>query len=164
MRIRTEVTIGILLTAVMIGTTLYGGVSTPPSAPAPIRTANTASPTGNGTPVRLNADEVAKHTTASDCWFIIAGNVYDVSGYASAHPGGAREITSYCGKDATGAFATKGRRGQPHSSRANTDLASFLLGPVGATANPGANPSGTRQQNIQQQNRRNTDRREEEDD
>lgn len=31
---------------------------------------------------------MAKHATARDCWLVISGGVYDVTGYLSDHPGG----------------------------------------------------------------------------
>ena len=90
-------------------------------------------PTKTTTPVSsgiatLSATEVAKHNTISDCWIIINNKVYDVSGYASQHPGGAQNIANYCGKEATEAFDTKGGRGSPHSGRANNMLANFYMG------------------------------------
>ena len=38
---------------------------------------------------RFSVCEVARHTTPEDCWLIIKGKVYDVSGWAAGHPGGA---------------------------------------------------------------------------
>lgn len=88
----------------------------------------------------LTATEIAKHNTTSDCWSVVSGNVYDLTGYANSHPGGASAISSLCGKDATQAF-----QGQ-HSGqqRPESTLAAFLLGPLdGATASlPGATAVG----------------------
>ncbi|MCK9351545.1 MAG: cytochrome b5-like heme/steroid binding domain-containing protein [Candidatus Paceibacterota bacterium] len=80
----------------------------------------------------LAAAEIARHSTASDCWIIIGGKVYDVSGYATEHPGGAQNIESFCGKDGTEAFATKGEKGQPHSDSAQQFLSSMYLGDMGS--------------------------------
>jgi hypothetical protein len=33
-------------------------------------------------------DEVAKHTTESDCWIVVNGEVLDVTSFLSKHPGG----------------------------------------------------------------------------
>lgn len=71
--------------------------------------------------------EVSKHASRSDCWLIINNNVYDVSSFISQHPGGAREILAYCGKDATTAFDTQGGRGS-HSSQASAMLKDYLIG------------------------------------
>lgn len=35
----------------------------------------------------ISKDEVAKHKTATDCWIIVNGKVYDVSGFLKDHPG-----------------------------------------------------------------------------
>lgn len=47
---------------------------------------------------------VAQHATSADCWVVVNDNVYDLSDYAQQHPGGARAITSVCGKDGSAAF------------------------------------------------------------
>jgi hypothetical protein len=61
----------------------------------------------------LTADEVAKHTTLEDCWYIYNGNVYDVTQYLadSLHPAGNDVIVEYCGKDATEASGSSGAGG-----------------------------------------------------
>lgn len=43
------------------------------------------------------AAEVAKHTAPDDCWLIIRGSVYDVSGWGATHPGGV-VVYTYGGK------------------------------------------------------------------
>jgi cytochrome b involved in lipid metabolism len=101
----------------------------------------TETQTGAGAAVAaLTATEIAKHNTTSDCWSVVSGNVYDLTGYANSHPGGASAISSLCGKDATQAF-----QGQ-HSGqqRPESTLAAFLLGPLdGAAASlPGATAVG----------------------
>ena len=53
----------------------------------------------------FTSNQVAAHSTTSDCWTVIEKTVYDLSGYGQAHPGGAANITALCGKDATAAFA-----------------------------------------------------------
>jgi cytochrome b involved in lipid metabolism len=84
--------------------------------------------TGSGSlSVNLTVEEVKKHTTSSDCWMIINGNVYDVSNYDVNHPGGSYRIDSFCGKDATQAFDTLDGKGS-HSSFANQLLNGMFLG------------------------------------
>ncbi len=78
--------------------------------------------------VILTLDEVAKHNSPNDCWLIINNNVYEVTNYINNHPGGAKRIISFCGQDATTAFATKGNKNKPHSSSANQILESFKIG------------------------------------
>lgn len=77
--------------------------------------------------VNLTAAETAKHNTAGDCWLIISGKVYNVSGYIRSHPGGSAVIINECGKDATTAFASQGGKGS-HSGFANSLLANYFVG------------------------------------
>jgi len=65
--------------------------------------------------------EVARHTTPEDCWLIIKGKVYDVSGWAAGHPGGA-VIYTHGGKDATDTFSAF------HSPQAWNTLRSRQIG------------------------------------
>lgn len=71
--------------------------------------------------------QVATHTSTSNCWMIISGNVYNVTNYILIHPGGPGQIISFCGKDATVAFDTKGGRG-PHSQTAQNMLTQYYVG------------------------------------
>lgn len=100
-------------------------------------TTNTAvTPSAPATPVTssitLDAQTIAKHNRASDCWIIISKGVYAVTSYLNKHPGGASRITPYCGKDATTAFATQGGTGS-HSGAASADLAALRIGTLGST-------------------------------
>lgn len=49
-------------------------------------------------------DEVAKHTSKDDCWVVLHGDVYALENFLDEHPGGAKAILLYAGKDATEAF------------------------------------------------------------
>ena len=48
--------------------------------------------------------EVAQHNSRDDCWIAIAGGVYDVTEFMSAHPGGAGMLKMVAGHDATQHF------------------------------------------------------------
>merc|ERR1740133_487562 len=48
--------------------------------------------------------DVAKHTTKTDCWVVVSGNVLDVTSFLSEHPGGELAILTFGGKDATEEF------------------------------------------------------------
>ncbi|OCK81740.1 hypothetical protein K432DRAFT_433938 [Lepidopterella palustris CBS 459.81] len=52
----------------------------------------------------VTAEEVQKHSSASDCWLVIDGHVWDFTEFAPEHPGGAGIIHHYAGKDATTAY------------------------------------------------------------
>lgn len=82
-----------------------------------------------GATVQLTAAEVAKHDSASDCWSIVNGKVYELTSFASRHPGGRGAIEYMCGGDGSSAFLGE------HSgdSQANGQLAAFLLGGLNAT-------------------------------
>jgi cytochrome b involved in lipid metabolism len=53
----------------------------------------------------ITADQLLAHSTLSSCWAAVNGSVYDLSGYAAEHPGGASQIQALCGTDATAAFS-----------------------------------------------------------
>ncbi|KAF9821918.1 hypothetical protein IEO21_00348 [Rhodonia placenta] len=48
--------------------------------------------------------EVARHNSPSSCWVIISDRVYDVTEFLPEHPGGAKIILKYAGRDATAAY------------------------------------------------------------
>eukprot|EP00440_Ansanella_granifera_P063877 gb/GFBE01069251.1/.p1 GENE.gb/GFBE01069251.1/~~gb/GFBE01069251.1/.p1 ORF type:complete len:517 (+),score=133.03 gb/GFBE01069251.1/:1-1551(+) len=52
----------------------------------------------------LTREEVAKHNKADDAWIIVDGDVYDVTKFANAHPGGTQLLLDYAGQDATEDF------------------------------------------------------------
>jgi hypothetical protein len=49
-------------------------------------------------------EEIRRHTTAESIWIVIDGDVYDVTGWLSEHPGGAELLRAWAGKDASQAF------------------------------------------------------------
>lgn len=107
----------------------------------------------------LSLAETAKHNSSKSCWLLISGKIYDVTNYINAHPGGANEIISSCGKDATQAYDTKGGRGNSHSGNADAMLSEYFIGNLnqslsvpttggatsgGANVIPAPNPTTTR--------------------
>ncbi|MBK8464104.1 MAG: cytochrome b5 domain-containing protein [Nigerium sp.] len=69
-------------------------------------------------------DEVTQHDDASSCWAVVAGQVYDLTGWVNQHPGGPARILALCGTDASLQFEAQ------HSGQARPErqLASFRLG------------------------------------
>lgn len=82
--------------------------------------------------VKLDNATVSSHNSSSDCWLIINNKVYNVTQYIPYHPGGQQRIISYCGKDATQAFDTKGGKGS-HSSGAKNTLGNYYLGDLNSS-------------------------------
>lgn len=73
-------------------------------------------------------EEVAMHSTKDDCWFVIDGIVYNVSGFGERH-GGGEAVYEGCGKDATELFETRPMgSGTPHSDRARGFMGNFEIG------------------------------------
>ena len=88
----------------------------------------------------LDTNEVAKHSTASDCWTVINNKVYNLTSYISRHPGGSSVIKSICGVDGTSNFTGQHSllRGSPISV-----LNGFLIGTIGdsvSSVNPTTPP------------------------
>ena len=45
-------------------------------------------PATKGSEKQYTLKTVAQHNTPDDCWLIVRGKVYDVTGWAAQHPGG----------------------------------------------------------------------------
>ncbi|KAH8100612.1 FMN-dependent dehydrogenase-domain-containing protein [Cristinia sonorae] len=52
----------------------------------------------------LSLQQVSEHSNDKSCWVIIKNKVYDVTEFLSEHPGGAKIILKYAGRDATSAY------------------------------------------------------------
>ena len=73
-------------------------------------------------------EDIATHGIEEDCWVAINGKVYDLSHFASVHPGGDSVIEG-CGKDATVLFETRPTgSGTPHSENARKTLDEYFIG------------------------------------
>jgi len=109
-------------------------------SPSPTATATkTATPTATATPTSTptaeptetavagyTMAEVSKKNTASSCWVVVDGSVYDLTGWITRHPGGSSAITNLCGRDATANFdAQHGGQARPSST-----LDSYFIGPL----------------------------------
>ncbi len=123
-----EIKIGVGLTVLFLGIVVFLVVRQAPktqsvitSTPTPTRT---VTPTTSGT--SFSVSEVAKHSKATDCWYIVNSSVYNVTNYLYDHPGGASTMIPYCGQNATAYYKSISK----HGARANADLASLLIGTV----------------------------------
>jgi hypothetical protein len=63
----------------------------------------TPSPSAPSEPA-FTMDEVSQHASATDCWTVVNGNVYDVTPFVNRHPGGTAAIEMLCGGDGTSMF------------------------------------------------------------
>ena len=97
--------------------------STVPVVPAPAPSP-APSPTPSTGPAKYTLEDVKKHSSATDCWAVVNGSVYDLTKWAALHPGGAAIIRSLCGRDATTDFLGR-HANQPDPTR---ELANYLLG------------------------------------
>ena len=70
--------------------------------------------------------DVKKANTRAKCWSAIDGNVYDLTAWISAHPGGASAITFLCGIDGSNAFKAQ----HENQARPAMNLTKYLLGPL----------------------------------
>jgi hypothetical protein len=95
------------------------------ATPAPSKSAEeskSAEPVASGNTM----ERVKANNTASSCWTVISGNVYDLTRWISSHPGGSGAIRSLCGTDGTASFNSQHRgEGTPQAR-----LAGYLLGPL----------------------------------
>jgi hypothetical protein len=105
-------------------------------APAPIPAASakpaptpaaTASPTPEVTTASVyTMAKVKENNSATSCWSVINGKVYDLTKWINSHPGGSSAIKGLCGIDGTASFTAQHRgQGSPAST-----LAGYLLGPL----------------------------------
>lgn len=70
-------------------------------------------------------EEVATHTSETDCWIIIDDVVYDISTFVPKHPGGADILLQHAGQDATKAFY-----GPQHPPEVKSMIYKFVRGRV----------------------------------
>ncbi len=79
---------------------------------------------------KITYDDVSKHATKDDCWFVVGTTVYDVTPFIAKgiHPG-KEAILAGCGKDATTLFESRPMgSATPHSQKAREMLKDFKIG------------------------------------
>jgi cytochrome b involved in lipid metabolism len=70
--------------------------------------------------------KVKENNSATSCWSVINGNVYNLTLWINSHPGGQSAIRALCGLDGSASF--NGRHGGQSYPLATLD--SYLLGPL----------------------------------
>lgn len=71
-------------------------------------------------------EKVKANASATSCWSVIKGNVYDLTKWIGSHPGGESAILSLCGVDGSAAFASQ----HESKSKPESRLSGYLLGPL----------------------------------
>ena len=116
----TVAVVGVVILSVLVGHSgaeaTWGNRLAAPVTPTPVATKDSG----------ISMAEVQKHNSATDCWSVINGQVYDLTSYVGSHPGGASLIKAICGMDGTSSFV--GQHGS--ASQPNDVLAAFVLGPL----------------------------------
>ncbi len=122
---KKELSISIVIAVILIGIVIVNNKqSSTKMTPTPTPTTTINNPTSSITTL-----EIKKHNSATDCWIVVKGNVYDVTSYLSIHPGGSEEVIKTCGTDASVAYDAI-KEGRGHSKIADDDLFSLLIGTV----------------------------------
>jgi len=107
-----------------IGT--LGGAKPTAGATASATAGASSTPTGSAPDGQLTMAEVKKHASASSCYSVVDGGVYDLTKWIGRHPGGRTRIIALCGGDGTASFrGAHGKQGGP-----NGDLKRYLIGPL----------------------------------
>jgi cytochrome b involved in lipid metabolism len=109
------------------GEVTRGTVAAPIASPAPTPTPTQSlqpSPKPTATTTALTMEEVKKRNSASECWTVIDGKVYNLTKWIPAHRGGPQAILFLCGKDGSSAFKAQ----HEGSSTPESVLGTYLLG------------------------------------
>jgi hypothetical protein len=107
------------------GEVVRGAVATPSAAPIATPTV-AATEKAAAVPTGYTMEKVKANNSATSCWSVIRGKVYDLTNWIGSHPGGSGAIRGLCGTDGSAEFATK------HQGQSNPEsrLTSYLLGPL----------------------------------
>jgi len=120
---RAAITIGVGEKEGVVGEVVRGTYE----APKPVASSTpTQKPTPKAEPAGYTMEKVKSNSSASSCWSVIRGNVYDLTNWINSHPGGSGAIRGLCGTDGSAEFAAK------HQGQSNPEsrLKGYLLGPL----------------------------------
>lgn len=100
--------LGLVLAACTLSVTQTQPVESisPSPSPSPAQALPQATEAGKVVQTKtFSLAEIAEHNVEADCWLIVDGRVYDLTGFiASSEDLGSDEILEGCGKDATELF------------------------------------------------------------
>jgi cytochrome b involved in lipid metabolism len=99
---------------------------TPAAKPTPAVTPEAKPTTATTVAAGYTMAQVRANNGRAKCWTVISENVYDLTVWINAHPGGEGAIISLCGTDGTQGFLAMHR----NQSRPESRLAGALLGPL----------------------------------
>jgi len=118
---------GVAVKALPTASASAAASAAPAMSATPMAT-KSAEPSKSAEPVAAGntMERVKANNSASSCWTVISGNVYDLTRWIGSHPGGSGAIRSLCGTDGTAEFNSQHRgEGTPQAR-----LAGYLLGPL----------------------------------
>ena len=95
--------------------------ATPAATPAPA-----AAPVPSTT-AKYTLAQVKAHASASSCWAVISGGVYNLTAWIGQHPGGPDVIKAMCGTDGTASFTAM----HSSSATAKAALGTLQIGVIG---------------------------------
>ena len=126
---RAAITIGVGEKEGVVGEVVRGTYEAPKpvASSSPTRTPTpAATTTPKAEPAGYTMEKVKANSSATSCWSVIRGNVYDLTNWINSHPGGSGAIRGLCGTDGTAEFSAK------HQGQSNPEsrLKGYLLGPL----------------------------------
>jgi len=118
--------IGILIALVIIVGGLGTYIFTRNNSPSNTLQNQTSTSNNSGaSAATYSLTEISQHSTESDCWTTVNGNVYNITSFIPSHPGG-RAIIQACGKDGTSLF--KSEREHQEENAEQTLESTYLIG------------------------------------
>lgn len=129
---KSAITIGVGEKEGVVGEVVRGTYEAPKpvasstSTPTPTATATETSKAEPAGYTGYTMEKVKSNSSATSCWSVIRGNVYDLTNWINSHPGGSGAIRGLCGTDGSAEFAAK------HQGQSNPEsrLKGYLLGPL----------------------------------
>lgn len=123
-----KTTISLVIVAILVigGVVIFSEKKAPEQImePAPQAASGLSTTTVPAVASSYTLAQVAVHASASSCWSVIDGAVYDLTPWIRQHPGGERAILGICGIDGSAAF--NGQHGG--QSRPAAALVNFKIG------------------------------------